>query len=204
MLWIPLVFGIVDTVIGTMCGCSRFRSVILTLGLILLVINAAMLSLTAALVDSLSIDGFGWAFLGSILISLIAAIAERCFPARAKANCCGTLNRSADLDTDIHGNRVSGAGAVLDGSGFASYSGSTEVETAPDRTAGPGDKFGVVYQRFAPEPADRSEPRFSTHRCPEVAVDAELRGPSCSARQPRHLGATVRCTMLVLPPLAAS
>ena len=80
LLWIALVFGIVDTIIGTIVKLLALPLVILTLGLILLVINAAMLALTAALVDSLSIDGFGWAFLGSILISLIAAVTEMLLP----------------------------------------------------------------------------------------------------------------------------
>jgi putative membrane protein len=80
LLWIALVFGIVDTIIGTIVKLLALPLVILTLGLILLVINAAMLGLTAALVDSLSIDGFGWALLGSILISLIAAVTEMLLP----------------------------------------------------------------------------------------------------------------------------
>src|SRR6476646_7642009 len=64
LLWIALVFGIVDTVIGTIVKLLALPLVILTLGLILLVINAGMLAVTAAVLESLAIDGFYVGFLG--------------------------------------------------------------------------------------------------------------------------------------------
>jgi len=73
--------------------------------------------------------------------------------------------RSA-VDTDIRANRVSGAGTVLDGSGFV-ISGSANVETAPAPTAGAGDTFGVAYQRFASEPADHSHRVFLRNVAPK-------------------------------------
>jgi len=44
---------------------------ILTLGLFLLVINALILMLIDALMDGFKIDGFGWALIFSILLSLL-------------------------------------------------------------------------------------------------------------------------------------
>jgi putative membrane protein len=56
--------------------------VIITFGLILLVINAAMLALTAQLSDHLAIDNFWSALLGALLISTFSAIAEFVLPIR--------------------------------------------------------------------------------------------------------------------------
>ena len=47
---------------------------LLTLGLFLLVVNAALLGLTAAITDRLTIDGFGTAVIGG----LVAAVALLC------------------------------------------------------------------------------------------------------------------------------
>ncbi|MCR4300032.1 MAG: phage holin family protein, partial [Sulfuricaulis sp.] len=49
---------------------------ILTLGLFLLVINAAMLGLVAWMFDNFSIASFGAALLGSIVVSLTAWLAS--------------------------------------------------------------------------------------------------------------------------------
>src|SRR5699024_6879242 len=46
----------------------------LTLGLFLLVINALMLMLIDALMDGFKIEGFGWALVFSILLSLLNVI----------------------------------------------------------------------------------------------------------------------------------
>jgi putative membrane protein len=50
--------------------------IVLTLGLFALVVNAAMLAVTAWLTDSLSIDGFWAAFWGALIISIVLAILE--------------------------------------------------------------------------------------------------------------------------------
>jgi putative membrane protein len=49
---------------------------VLTLGLFALVVNTAMLALTAWLSGSLAIDGFWSAFWGAVIISIVLAIAE--------------------------------------------------------------------------------------------------------------------------------
>jgi putative membrane protein len=49
---------------------------ILTLGLFLLVINAAMLGLVASLFDTFQIAGFGSALLGSIVVSITGWLAS--------------------------------------------------------------------------------------------------------------------------------
>jgi putative membrane protein len=52
---------------------------IVTLGLFLLVVNAAMLGLTALLLPGFQVDGFGPALLGAIVVSLVSWAAGRAF-----------------------------------------------------------------------------------------------------------------------------
>ena len=61
-------------------------------------------------------------------------------------------DRRSGTNWDVYGNRVNGAGGVLDGDGFAIAKSPTD-EQAPAVTADPGTAghFGIVYQRFAPE-----------------------------------------------------
>ena len=49
---------------------------VVTLGLFLLVINAAMIMLTAKLVDGFIVRGFWWAVLFSIIVSAITSLLE--------------------------------------------------------------------------------------------------------------------------------
>ena len=49
----------------------------LTLGLFLLVINAALLGLTAALTDRLTIDGFVTAVLGGLILAVAGWVADQ-------------------------------------------------------------------------------------------------------------------------------
>lgn len=49
---------------------------IVTLGLFLLVINAAMILLAAYLIDGFHVDGFWWALLFSIILSIAVSIIE--------------------------------------------------------------------------------------------------------------------------------
>ena len=49
----------------------------LTLGLFLLVINAALLGLTAAITDRLTIDGFGTAIIGGLILAVVGWVADQ-------------------------------------------------------------------------------------------------------------------------------
>ena len=59
--------------------------IVLTLGIFLLVVNAALLGITAALSKNLDIDGFGAAVLGGLLIAIFSWLAEVVFPTRRKS-----------------------------------------------------------------------------------------------------------------------
>lgn len=72
ILLVAIIFGVVNALIKPLATLLSIPAIILTLGLFTLVVNAAMLGLTAALTDSLDIDGFWSALLGAIVISLVS------------------------------------------------------------------------------------------------------------------------------------
>ncbi len=78
LLGVALVFGVVNVLVKPLATLLSLPFVILSLGLFLLVINAAMLWLTSALAGSLGIRfhvaGFVPAFLGSIVVSFVSLV----------------------------------------------------------------------------------------------------------------------------------
>ena len=75
-LWIALIFGIVNAVVGPIVRLLSLPFVVLTLGLFLLVVNAALLGLTALLTDRLQVDGFGAAVVGGLLLAIGGWVAD--------------------------------------------------------------------------------------------------------------------------------
>jgi putative membrane protein len=84
-LWIALIFAVVNSIVGPVIRLLSFPFVLLTLGLFLLVINAALLGITAALSDRLEVDGFWSAVAGGFLIALFSWIAELVLPLKVRA-----------------------------------------------------------------------------------------------------------------------
>ena len=76
-LWIGLLFGVVNAVVGPLLRLLSLPFVILTLGLFLLLVNAALLGLTAALSDRLQIDGFVTAVIGGLILAVVSWGADR-------------------------------------------------------------------------------------------------------------------------------
>ena len=74
ILLVALVFGLVNTFIKPVLKALSFPVIILSLGLFTLVINAAMLGLTAAVTEALSIADVWSALLGAIVISIVSAV----------------------------------------------------------------------------------------------------------------------------------
>lgn len=85
LLWISVIFSLVNAVLGPVFKLLSMPLIILTLGLFLLVVNAALLGITAALSSHLDIDGFGAAVLGGLLIAVFSWLAELVFPTRRKS-----------------------------------------------------------------------------------------------------------------------
>ena len=83
-LWVALLFAVVNAIVGPVIRLLSLPFVILTLGLFLLVVNAALLGITAALSDRFSVDGFVPAVLGGLLIAVFSWIAELLLPLKVR------------------------------------------------------------------------------------------------------------------------
>ena len=73
-LWGALLFGLINSVFGSIIKVLTFPVSIVTFGLFLLVVNAAMLSLTARWSEKLEVTGFWSALFASLIISVITTI----------------------------------------------------------------------------------------------------------------------------------
>ena len=76
-LWIALIFAVVNAVVGPILRLLSLPFVVVTLGLFLLVINAALLGITAALTDRLQVHGFGAAIVGGLLLAVGGWVADQ-------------------------------------------------------------------------------------------------------------------------------
>ena len=76
LLGAALLLGIVNAIVRPLLLILTLPITVLSLGLFLLVINAAMLGLVAWAFDNFSIASFGAALLGSIVVSLTAWLAS--------------------------------------------------------------------------------------------------------------------------------
>jgi putative membrane protein len=72
LLWVSLLFGIVNMFIGTFVRVITVPVMLLTLGLFGIVVNALMLGLVAWLSDDLDVDGAGTALLAAVLLSVVS------------------------------------------------------------------------------------------------------------------------------------
>ena len=80
MLWIALIFSVVNLILGPVFRLLSLPLIVVTLGLFLLVVNAALLAITAAVSSHLTVDNFGSAVLGGFLIAVFSWLAELLLP----------------------------------------------------------------------------------------------------------------------------
>ena len=84
LLVVGVVFGLVTSFVRPIVNIVSIPLIVLTLGLMLLVVNALMLMLTSWIAGELDlgfhVDGFWVALGGSIVISLASAILEALLP----------------------------------------------------------------------------------------------------------------------------
>ncbi len=69
-----LVIGLVNGTVGLFLKIVTFPVSVLTFGLFLLVINALTLMMSTAIVPGFDISGFGAAFIGAIVLSLVNVV----------------------------------------------------------------------------------------------------------------------------------
>jgi putative membrane protein len=78
LLIVALVFGVVNAFIRPVAKILTFPLIILTLGLFALVVNGLMLWLTSSLSSALGlgfhVSGFGAAFFGALVVSIISTL----------------------------------------------------------------------------------------------------------------------------------
>ncbi|MGZ5034042.1 MAG: phage holin family protein [Usitatibacter sp.] len=79
-----LVLGLINAVVRPILVLLTLPVTILTLGLFLFVINAALFWLAAEIVHGFRVTGFGAAFIGSILYSLITLLTSWLLFSKAK------------------------------------------------------------------------------------------------------------------------
>ena len=76
LLIIGLILGVVNAIVRPILTVLSLPLVILTLGLFLLVVNAIVLALVIAISGALDLGlesaGFGWTFLGALVVSLVS------------------------------------------------------------------------------------------------------------------------------------
>jgi putative membrane protein len=76
-LWLALLFGIINSIVGTLLRLLTLPLMVLTLGLFSLVINAFLLQLLDWISDSFTIDHFFWtAIWGAIILSIVAVVLD--------------------------------------------------------------------------------------------------------------------------------
>jgi len=78
ILWLALIFGLLNALVRPLLKFLTCPLIILTLGLFSIVINIGMLLLTSKIGQSLGfglmVDGFWQAVLGSLVISLVSVV----------------------------------------------------------------------------------------------------------------------------------
>jgi len=77
ILLVALVFGLLNAFLKPILKLFSLPLLIVTLGLFAIIINVAVLGITAALMDNFSIDGFWPALLASLVISIVSAILNK-------------------------------------------------------------------------------------------------------------------------------
>lgn len=76
LLGVAAIFGLVNAIIGPMARSLSARFNAITFGLFALVVNGALLALTAGLSRSLDLGGFLQTILAACVVTLVAAIAQ--------------------------------------------------------------------------------------------------------------------------------
>src|SRR3954468_17719740 len=75
-LWIAVLFGVVNAVLGTVLRLLTLPLIVLTLGLMSFAITVAMLALTASLSSRLDIDGFWSAVGAALIVAVVSAVVD--------------------------------------------------------------------------------------------------------------------------------
>jgi putative membrane protein len=81
LLAASLALGFLNAVLKPLLVLLTLPLTLLTLGLFYFLLNAILFALGSVLVPGFTVDGFGWAFLGALLMSLLSTVLSAVFPA---------------------------------------------------------------------------------------------------------------------------
>ena len=79
-----LVLGILNLIVKPILKLLGLPLTIITLGLFSLVINAIIIMLADYFIDGMTVDGFWWALIFSIVLSLVTSVFESIFISKDK------------------------------------------------------------------------------------------------------------------------
>ncbi len=76
-LWVALIFGVINAILGTILRILTLPLTVLTLGLFSIIVNALLLNITDGLTDHLTIDHFWWtAIWGALILSIVTVLIQ--------------------------------------------------------------------------------------------------------------------------------
>jgi putative membrane protein len=76
-LWVALLFGIVNALLGTVIRLLTLPFILLTFGVLAIFINALLLEVTDRLTDNLTIDEFWWTTVwASIILAIVTVVLD--------------------------------------------------------------------------------------------------------------------------------
>jgi putative membrane protein len=78
LAWAALIFGFVNAVIRPIVLVLSLPFIVVTLGLFIFIVNALMLMFIGA-ITPLTVDSFGWALLGAVVIGVVNMILNGLF-----------------------------------------------------------------------------------------------------------------------------
>ena len=73
-LWVALLFGLLNATLGSLLKLLTLPAIILTLGLFLVVVNAAMLMLVSRWSAELEVENFWAAIFAAVIISVVTRL----------------------------------------------------------------------------------------------------------------------------------
>jgi putative membrane protein len=76
LVFAAILLGVVNAIVRPVALVLTFPITLLTLGIFILVVNAAMLGLVAAILDQFVVSGFWAAVFGALLVSLTSTVAN--------------------------------------------------------------------------------------------------------------------------------
>jgi putative membrane protein len=74
LLWIAILFGLVNALIGPLLRLVSLPLTAMTLGLFTLVINGVLVAIVAGLSDHLQVGRFWWTIVAALVISLVSGL----------------------------------------------------------------------------------------------------------------------------------